>query len=61
MPKALLGGEAIPLTSKVHYSDVELQWFVDSYLSFAVTPNRAEMAGAIFRSDLASTDEFGNG
>lgn len=60
MPKALLGGEAIPLTSKVHYSEVELQWFVDSYLSFAVTPNRAEMAGAIFRSNLASTAEFGN-
>ena len=60
MPKALLAGEAIPLTSKVHYSDVELQWFVDSYLSFAVTPNRAEMAGAIFRADLTSTAAFGN-
>ena len=47
-PKALLAGETIPLTSKVYYSDIELQWFVDSYLAFGVTPNRAEMAAAIF-------------
>ena len=47
MPKALLAGETIPLTSKVYYSDVELQWFIDSYLAFGVTPNRAEMAGII--------------
>ena len=53
MPKALLAGEVIPLTSKVHYSDVELQWFIDSYLSYGVTPNRAEMAGGIFTSAVA--------
>jgi hypothetical protein len=47
MPKALLAGETIPLTSKVYYSDVELQWFVDSYLAFGVTPNRAEHAGVV--------------
>lgn len=47
-PKALLAGETIPLTSKVYYSDIELQWFIDSYLAFAVTPNRAEMAAGIF-------------
>ena len=47
-PKALLAGETIPLTSKVYYSDMELQWFIDSYLAFAVTPNRAEMAAGIF-------------
>ena len=47
-PKALLAGETIPLTSKVYYSDIELQWFIDSYLAFGVTPNRAEMAAAIF-------------
>jgi hypothetical protein len=51
MPKALLAGETIPLTSKVYYSDVELQWFIDSYLAYGVTPNRAEMAGAIFSYD----------
>ncbi len=49
MPKALLAGEVIPLTSKVYYSDIELQWFIDSYLSYGVTPNRAEMAGGIFK------------
>ena len=59
MPKALLAGETIPLTSKVYYVDQEFQWFVDSYLSFGVTPNRAEMAGALFRADLANTDKFG--
>ena len=51
MPKALLAGETIPLTSKVYYHDVELQWFIDSYLSYGVTPNRPESAGAIFRFD----------
>ena len=50
MPKALLAGETIPLTSKVYYSDIELQWFIDSYLAYGVTPNRSEMAGAIFNS-----------
>jgi hypothetical protein len=50
MPKALLAGETIPLTSDVHYSKTELQWFIDSYLAYAVTPNRAEMAGGIFRA-----------
>lgn len=47
LPKALLAGESIPLTSKVYYMDSELQWFIDSYLSFGVTPNRAEHAGAV--------------
>ncbi|QDP58705.1 MAG: putative minor capsid protein 10B [Prokaryotic dsDNA virus sp.] len=50
MPKALLAGETIPLTSKVYYSDIELQWFIDSYLAYGVTPNRAEMAGGIYTS-----------
>lgn len=48
MPKALLAGETIPLTSKVYYDDKELQWFIDSYLAYGVTPNRAEMAGGVF-------------
>ena len=47
MPKALLAGETIPLTSKVYYSDIELQWFIDSYLAYGATPNRAEHAGVI--------------
>ena len=49
MPKALLAGETIPLTSKVYYSDIELQWFIDSYLAYGVTPNRAEHAGGVFK------------
>jgi hypothetical protein len=60
MPNALLAGETIPLTSKIYYVDSELQWFVDSYLSFGVTPNRAEMAAAIYRADLTLTTPFGN-
>ena len=47
LPKALLAGETIPLTSKVYYHDVELQWFIDSYLAFGVTPNRSEHAGVL--------------
>jgi hypothetical protein len=53
MPKALLAGETIPLTSDVYFDKKEMQWFVDSYLAFAVTPNRAEMAGGIFTSSVA--------
>lgn len=47
-PRALLAGETIPLTSDVFYEKVEKMWFVDSHLSYAVTPNRAEYAGAIW-------------
>ena len=47
-PRALLAGETIPLTSDVFYEKIEKMWFVDSHLSFAVTPNRAEYAGAIW-------------
>ncbi len=53
MPKALLAGESIPLTSDVYFDKKEMQWFIDSYLSFAVTPNRAEMAGGIFKSSVS--------
>ena len=49
LPKALLAGETIPLTSKVYYSEIELQWFIDSYLAFGVTPNRAEHAGVVMK------------
>ena len=49
LPKALLAGETIPLTSKVYYLDSELQWFIDSYLAFGVTPNRAENCGVVLK------------
>lgn len=47
-PKSLLAGETVPLTSKYHYSDVELQHFVDSYMSFGVTNRRPDVCGAVF-------------
>lgn len=50
MPKALLAGELIPLTSKVYYMDSELQWFIDSYLSYGVTPNRAEHCAVVMKA-----------
>lgn len=53
-PKALLAGETIPLTSKVYYSDVELQWFIDSYVAFGATPNRAEVAAGIFKFNVGT-------
>lgn len=46
-PKALLAGETIPLTSDVFYDKLTKQWFIDSHLSYGVTPNRAEFAGRI--------------
>lgn len=49
MPKALLAGETIPLTSDVYYDKPELQWFIDSYLAFGVTPNRPEVAAVVMK------------
>lgn len=46
-PRALLAGETIPLQSKVFFDDISKQWFVDSWLSFGVTANRAEYAATI--------------
>ena len=48
-PKALLAGETIPLTSKVYYVEQEMQWFIDSYLAFAATPNRAEHSAGVYK------------
>jgi hypothetical protein len=47
LPKALLAGESIPLTSDVWYNKEELQWFIDSYLAFGVAPNRHDMCGLV--------------
>ena len=46
-PRAIMAGSAIPLTTKVWYSDEHLSHYVDAFLSFAVGPNRAEYAGVI--------------
>jgi hypothetical protein len=45
--RALLAGETIPLESDVFYDKNYKTWFVDSHMSYAVTGNRAEYAGAI--------------
>lgn len=47
-PRALLAGETIPLESDVFYDKIYKMHFVDSHLSFGVTSNRAEYAGAIY-------------
>jgi hypothetical protein len=49
LPKALLAGETIPLASNVYYVDKELQWYIDSYLAFAVTPNRPDNCGVLLK------------
>lgn len=46
-PRALMSAETIPLTSKVYYSDEELQWFIDSYTAFGVNYDRADCAAAV--------------
>lgn len=46
-PRALLAGETIPLTSDVFYDNISKLWFVDSHMSYAVTTDRNEFAGAI--------------
>lgn len=46
-PRAIMAGETIPLESDIFYDKLFKSWFVDSHLSFAVGPNRAEYAGVI--------------
>ncbi len=46
-PKAIMAGETIPVTSDVFFDKLMLSWCVQSYLSFAVGPNRAEYAAEI--------------
>lgn len=48
-PDSLLAGETIPLTSNVHYSETELQWFIDSYLSFGMATRRPDVCGVVNR------------
>lgn len=46
-PRAIMAGETIPLTSQIFWDELSKAWYVDSHLSFAVGPNRAEFAGVI--------------
>lgn len=48
-PKSLLAGETIPLMSEIYYEKSELQWFVDSFMAFAVSVNRPDVCGAVFK------------
>lgn len=48
-PRSLLCGETIPLTVEIYYSKIEKQWFIDSFLSFAVNVNRPDVCGAVFK------------
>jgi len=49
-PRGLLSGEAIPLKSKNWYNHEELQWFLDTYVAFGVTPARPDLCGAVFKA-----------
>lgn len=46
-PPALLAGETIPLTTAVFWDEKSKMWFVDAHLSYGVTFDRADHAGAI--------------
>ncbi|ASV44567.1 major head protein [Agrobacterium phage Atu_ph03] len=48
-PKSLMAGETIPLTSDVYFDKLEKSWFIDSWLAFAVTVNRPDCCGAVFK------------
>jgi hypothetical protein len=47
-PRALLAGETIPLTTKVFWDEKSKLWFVDAYMAYGATVNRAEFAGSIY-------------
>lgn len=46
-PKALLLAEALPLQTKVWWSDASKCYFVDSWMSYAIGYDRVELAGRI--------------
>lgn len=45
--ESLLAGETISLTPSVWFDDATKMWFIDAYLAFGVTPDRAEYSGRI--------------
>jgi len=46
-PKSILVGETIPMTSNVYFSDIEKQWFIDSWTSYGAGINRTDTSYAI--------------
>jgi hypothetical protein len=49
-PKALMIGETLPLRTDVWYDKGSKSWFVDSWFSFGVAPDRVEHAGRIIKA-----------
>lgn len=47
-PQALLAGANIDLQTNVFFDDISKNWFVDAWLAYNSTPDRAEFAGAIY-------------
>lgn len=48
--KSLMPAQSIMLSSKIWYNNEELQWFVDSYIAFAVTWNRPDVSGVVLKA-----------
>jgi hypothetical protein len=46
-PTALLVGETIPLTSDVFFSEIEKQWFIDSFMAYGANFNRPDGSYAV--------------
>ncbi len=46
----LMVAEAIPLTPKVWWSDQLLCWFIDAFKAFGAAVDRADYAGALFKT-----------
>jgi len=49
-PDGLMAGETIPLQSNIFWSDIEKQWFIDSWMAFGVTIGRPDVCGAVFKT-----------
>lgn len=48
-PMALLSGETIALQSDIWFNKEEKQWFIDSFMAFAVAVRRPDLTGGLFK------------
>lgn len=46
-PRAILAGETVPLSANVWWDDLTKGYYIDSWMAFAATPDRAEFAGRV--------------
>ena len=46
-PHSLLVGETIPLTSRVFFDNISLNWFIDSYMAYGASPRRPDVSGVV--------------